>query len=338
MVMEQFRRRAAFTIVELLVVTAVIAVLVALLLPAVQQVREAARRTQCRNNLKQLGLALHTYHDTHRVLPNLTYSTAGVSKPWHWRGFSAHTMLLPMLEQQSLYNQLNFSDWALDSSGRNDQRCRVAIPTFLCPSDLRSPPDPGVNYAFCLGANVGFSNDGITLTTSQQNGILTGTVAVRFANVTDGLSNTIAASEQISGGGADRRSQLANYRHGPGTIPAGMPPDFPPYGQLFAWGVACGGQTEIGTRVGRLWHRGLPGQTAFNTLLPPNSMIPNCSVHCQSDCDTDGPGIYTARSRHVGGVQVLLVDGAVRFVGDSIDTPTWQRLGARSDGTATDAF
>ena len=329
--------RRAFTLIELLVVIAVISILIAILLPAVQEARESARRMQCRNNLKQLGIALHMYHDSHLVLPNLTYSTGGWTMPWHWRGFGAHAMILPMLEQQNLYSQLNFSNWALDG-GTNDSLGRNRIPTFLCPSDLTAEPDPGVNYAWCVGTNVGFSNDRIVLSPAQQNGLITGTVAVSLRDVTDGLSNTIAASEQIVGGHSDIQGRYSDYHYGPGTIPAGMSPDFPAYSELLAWGVACASQPNTSSRVARLWHRGLPGQTAFNTLFPPNFRIPNCSAHCTSDCDSDGPSIFTARSRHRGGVQVLLTDGSVRFVGDSVDVQTWQRLGAKADGVMIAEF
>lgn len=92
------------------------------------------------------------------------------------------------------------------------------------------------------------------------------------------------------------------------------------------------------TRVGRKWHRGLPGQTAFNTLLPPNVWLPNCSNHCPDGCDSDGPGLYAARSHHTGGVQVLLVDGSVRFVAEQLDIQLWYRLGARNDGATLGEF
>ncbi len=329
-------RRLGFTITELLVAIAVIAVLMALLLPAVQQAREAARRLQCKSNLKQLGIALHSYHDTTNMMPNLMYPTAGFGA-WNWKGHSPHSMLLPYLDQSPLYGRLDFSAPALDM-GPNEVVGYNKVPMFRCPSDGDPGPDPGVNYALCIGTNIGFNGEGRNLTDQQQNGIITGTVRVRFASITDGTSNVIAASEQIIGGTSDPIGKLANYHYGPGTIPSGMPNDFPPISQIYEWGFACEGLPAIGTRVARSWLRGLPGQTTFNTLLPPNSFVSNCLAHCAGDCDSDGPGMFAARSRHVGGVHVLLADGSVRFISDSISDEIWHKLGARSDGAVIGEF
>lgn len=325
-----------WTVVELLVVMAIVGILLALLLPAVQQARESARRTQCRNHLKQVGLALHSYHDAMGLFPQLTYPTQGSTHVWDWRGFSPHAMLLPWLDQATVYNRFDFSSWALDG-GANDHNARQRIPVFRCPTDLDPSPDPGVNYPLCLGSNVGFSNDGHMLTTNDQNGICTGTVNVGFRSVSDGASQTIAASEQITAGMGDEASSLAAYRYGPGTFPSGTPLAFPTPEALLTWGLACGAASNQGIRVGRQWHRGLPGQTTFNTLLPPNSRIPNSSIHCADSCDSDGPGLYTARSRHVGGTHTLMVDGSVTFTSKSIDILVWQRLGSRNDGIVVDS-
>lgn len=329
-------RRIGYTLIELLVVMAVIGVLLALLLPAVQQAREAARRTQCRNHLKQMGLALHTYHDTHKMFPHVMYPTAGFGH-WHWQGHSPHSMLLPYVEQRPLYAQLNFSTPALDY-GPNEAVGKTRVPVFRCPSDFDPTDDPGVNYAFCLGTNVGFSGEGILLSPRDQNGLLACTVNVSLSTVTDGSSHVLAASEQIAGGTGDSLIRGADYHYGPGTIPPGMPPAFPPPDQITAWGVQCGARPVTSFRVARQWHRGLPGQVAFNTLLGPNSWIPNCVAHCPDSCDADGPGMFAARSRHTGGVNILLVDGGVRFASNSIDLAIWHRLGARNDGDALSEF
>ena len=328
--------RLAFTLIELLVVIAIIGILIALLLPAVQGAREAARRNQCRNNLKQVGLALHNYHDTAKLFPNLMYPTADFL-PWSWGGHSAHSMLLPYLDLRPLYDHLDFSTSVLDM-GPNEAAGLTKVPVLRCASDLDTDPDPGMNYAFCSGTNIGFSGDGRFLTQQEQNGVITGTVNVSFNSITDGASNVIAAGEQIAGGAYDPVGTLANYHYGPNTIPAGMPNAFPTTDQINAWGTACAAMPNTSVHVARLWHRGLPGETTFNTLLGPNSPLPNCDVHCPEWCVTDGPGLFAARSRHTGGVHIMLADGSVRFVSNSVDMTTWYRLGARDDGATLGTF
>src|SRR5688572_16336833 len=122
------QRKRGFTLIELLVVIAIIAILIALLLPAVQQAREAARRTQCKNHLKQFGLAIHNYHDTHRAFPRLTSGSQGTGFGTEWRGFSAHVMLLPYIDQAPLYNQIDFQ-WHAETD-------TAATPTDPAPTNI----------------------------------------------------------------------------------------------------------------------------------------------------------------------------------------------------------
>ena len=155
-------RRKAFTLIELLVVIAIIAVLIALLLPAVQQAREAARRTQCKNNLKQLGLAIHTYHDTAKVFPQAVFQNKATSGQWDWRLASPQVMLLPYIDQAPLYNSLNFN-LSFNNGTANDTICNAAkLAAFRCPSDPNlstNTGDPGNNYAVCLGPNAEWQNN-----------------------------------------------------------------------------------------------------------------------------------------------------------------------------------
>ena len=134
------RSKTGFTLVELLVSIAIIGMLIAVTLPAVQQSREAARRMQCKSQLKQLGLALHAYHDTHNSLPNLSYPAKGSRYRWDWRGLGPHVKLLPWLDQGTLYSQFDQNEWALDGA-RNDSVGRNRLSVFLCPSDLDASPE-----------------------------------------------------------------------------------------------------------------------------------------------------------------------------------------------------
>lgn len=342
------KRRRGFTLIELLVVIAIIAILVALLLPAVQQAREAARRSQCKSNLKQFGIALHNYHDVNSVLPRFVLGSIHDGNGDGWRSFSAHAMLLPYVDQAPLYESINFDINACCNGPNNDALLNnVKIAAFRCPSD--SPPSnmgaPN-NYAVCMGPNFGFSAD---VNQGQQNGAFNRHQVVNFAAITDGTSNVIAASELITtdqGGAPGSQEELSRVRNGqsitneyanPRAWPRGGTPAITE-ADVTGWATAGAGITSInGNRVGDKWFHGEPMRTAFNTLLTPNSTYPNVSFHC-SGCHYDGGGLFGARSKHTGGVHALLCDGAVRFISENIDWTTYQALGGRNDGTEVGDF
>jgi prepilin-type N-terminal cleavage/methylation domain-containing protein len=339
--------RRGFTLIELLVVIAIIAILIALLLPAVQQAREAARRTQCRNNLKQLGLAFHNYHDVHNqfALSQLGPTTTGNED---WRGNGPHVGILPFIDQTPLYNTYNFNINAYWNTPHNTSAAnspgRQAIPGYRCPSDPVVKSDgtgrlPGNNYPVCEGANGGMFNDGVAggYNASKTNGIFTMRVPVTFASITDGTSNTIMAGEQALAGGGGTISSLAGLRQGI-AIPSGWDGTFLTQVQVDDWGSrAAASTTNIRQDTGDYWNAGVHQQSTFNTLFQPNSKYPNVTAHC-AGCAPDGPAVIPARSYHTGGVHVLLGDGTVRFVSDNIDLTTWQRLGARNDGQVLGEF
>jgi prepilin-type N-terminal cleavage/methylation domain-containing protein/prepilin-type processing-associated H-X9-DG protein len=328
--MALLRKKRGVTLIELLVVIAIIAILIALLLPAVQQAREAARRTQCRNNLKQFGLAMHNYHDMAGTFPRGAYGSIydsgspGGTNPW--RGFSAHSVLLPYLDQVGLYNQLNFEVRMWDQAN-NGTLCNTKLAVFRCPSDRpwRGSNDAGNNYVGSCGPTTYWG-----ISQNNQRGVFNREKCVRVRDIIDGTSNTIAASETLigdnDGGVTDDTRDLVR-----GTgFPGGAPQRNWTLAQLDTYGTSCRAGTSRHSHTRREWCNGCGGQTIFNTMNVPNSGNPDCHP-CVGCGWYDSQGIWTARSLHAGGVHVLMADGAVRFVGDTIDLTLWQDLGDIAD-------
>ena len=340
-------RRAGFTLIELLVVIAIIAVLIALLLPAVQQAREAARRSQCKNNLKQYGIALHAYHETAKVFPSGSQQLSGYGQ-FEWRNFSASVMLLPYMDQTAAYKQ--FMSQCLGPV-RNDATSGTAYllgntikgNVFQCPSDTApnsnfggQGQDAPSSYVFCSGPQDGWSG-----TSSDQVGMFNMQLPVRIGDVRDGTSNVIAMSEQVIGGNSANSAASPDYSLIKNAGSALSARSFPTQASVLAWSSACnsagGYMTQNGQTAGHWWHRGLYGATLFNTLLQPNVAAYNCNANC-GGCDPNGAALQNARSRHSGSVHVLMVDGATRNVANNVNWQTWVNLGARNDGTPLGNF
>ena len=337
-------KRFGFTLVELLVVIAIIGVLIALLLPAVQQAREAARRMSCSNQMKQLGLALHNYHDTYGSFPAMNY-WAGNSNSTSYQGYSAWAQILPFIEQSALSEQLKvtsrngFDNWTAGAV----QPVRTAkITALLCPSDMEFPSVDGDSFKDGPGSNYGVSFGStaqwIETSTLKQNGMFRGAnsrdtrVETRMADVTDGLSNTLMASEHLAGDNNDTALMNGNsseprFGSNPGWT------EFPSQSQLDTFGQSCANATSHNGNNGQHWLIPLPSQTALNTVAPPNWRYPNCQSS-NSGIAADRNGVYTPRSRHPGGVMTVAGDGSVKFVTETIDLATWQNFGARNDGKA----
>lgn len=305
-------RRQGFTLVELLVVIAIIGILVGLLLPAVQAAREAARRMSCSNNLKQLGLAMHNYHDTYNSLPYGQRSDWGNISGRRYSGFVG---MLPFMEQQPLYNQIAGDGFMPVPWDGGYLPWKAEIPTFLCPSDRDLEPRGGwdterTNYMFSRGDTTWDHNDWAGNGGRGLRGMFTGASRqFDFADVTDGLSNTLAMSERTLGqnglnvldGGTAIRLGSGFRNNNPAECLAQVGPARRYLGEVRHW-------------TGLRWMDGAPAFTGCTTVLGPNTA--SCT---QNDWDGED-GIYEPMSRHPGGVHGLMGDGAVRFITETIDT------------------
>lgn len=340
------RSPSGFTLVELLVVIAIIGVLVGLLLPAVQAAREAARRMQCSNNMKQLGLAMHNYHDAYNMLPAFAYRNG---QDQYWRGYSAFTQILPYIEQQALAEKIKvdsrnfFVNW---DEAPLDVTKGTRLPAFLCPSDSRFPSNAtgrengaGCNYAVSMGTTVAWANF------KQENGMFRGNTnggsvvggvfvpgkgcETAFRDVRDGLSNTLMASEHLTGDNDNAKLMKGNSSEVRSAAYAGAI-EFPTAAEIDTFGQSLASSTVHISTNGNNWIAPLPTQTVMNTIAPPNWQYPTGNDN-PSGYASDRNGVYPARSRHTGGVQCVLGDGSVRFITDSIDLVNWHRFGSRND-------
>jgi prepilin-type N-terminal cleavage/methylation domain-containing protein len=298
-----------FTLIELLVVIAIIGVLAALLLPAVQQAREAARRTQCRNHLHQLGVALHNYADSHeRFPPGAIRVPFDAANPTYRMPFVAQ--VLPYLEQQNVANLLDFrASWFATV---NLPATRAPLDVWQCPTDptaatqLQVPDETWGNYGVNWGPFYYLNIDGDAPGDNEPGGVVLSAspfglnYGAPFSHLVDGSSNTLAMAEVLKGiavGGNDRRGRIWNE-------------DSNTY--------------EVSTRLGPNSKDRDHCQTATCTHTP-NQNLPY-EPPPGAVGSGRGQSSIAARSHHVGGVHVLLCDGSARFVSDSISLPTWQAL------------
>ena len=320
----RYSPKKGFTLIELLVVIAIIAILIALLLPAVQQAREAARRTQCKNNLKQIGLAIHNYHDVNNTIPPGSFWNATGTGGVVYQQGSLLTHILPYIDQAPMYNEIPFNNPPLPSRNINEAvdasgtllRRKFHVSAYICPSDTAgsnfNDRSTVQNYAGSKGAdNAGSPAGGnpagsppcadAFLSFRKSRGGANGVAGPFYRNSrcdsfrdhTDGLSNTIYVGEV--------RPECSNH-------------------------------------MSQGWLQSNNGQGMAATLYPIN--LDTCNPSAASGCNwwNNWTNEFGFRSRHVGGAQFLMGDGAVRFLSENIDHQTYNRLGGKSDGEVVGEF
>ncbi len=332
--------RRGFTLIELLVVIAIIAVLIALLLPAVQAAREAARRSQCINNLKQIGLGLHNYHQAVGTFPmgnTIGYSYVGTQTTWGT--FSSLALMLPYLEQTPVYNSCNFSwnIWYGTGAQINATVWNVKVKSFLCPSDAIAGTDHLNNYYGNYGT-------GTNPWSNQTNGIFAPEqTAYSIATVTDGTSNTIAYVEALTGQFGTSTTKWRTYVSGVlGSVPNTLllndaRQNLPGVMQVAQQCVQMVQSGKGGTNDDRglRWQTGSPGLSLTTIIIPPNSPqfpIAGCRWDCSAGCGIDFGHIFVPSSNHPGGANAVFADGSVHFVKSTVNQLTWMALGSTDSG------
>ncbi len=326
------KRRLAFTLVELLVVIAIIGILIALLLPAVQAAREAARRSQCTNNLKQIGLGLHNYESAYNSFPFRMGGTLG-----NGSRVSGWVPLLPFTEQAPLYEAVKSGGTSQSASGAatppwgsspdsntpDFKPWRAQVPGLVCPSDPKNSKEGDnyagkANYAFSMGDSIrlGGTTSNNYNGTGRHRGIFWYQSGTRLRDITDGTSNTIAASERSIG--AD------NYNSIKGAAAVISDVSSSSLSACLATKDSTGkyNTSSLNTYPGRRWADGAPIFVGFTTVLPPNA------PSCVSSTAADAFGIFSPSSWHPGGVNGLMADGSCRFFSETIDTGSASSNGA----------
>ncbi len=340
--------RRGFTLIELLVVIAIIAVLIALLLPAVQAAREAARRTQCVNNLKQIGLALHNYLSAQNVLPpgRINSHVTGMGDCW-----GLYAQILPQFEQQALFNAFNFSLPPDTPALANTTGNMTFLTGLICPSDRQASLitvggfpfathnyDANVGSNYPLVANIPAAYQPSPNFTGNPNGPFYENSAVSIAAITDGTSNSVAISE------TRRSQQTSTYANDPLNvflITGNNSTSGPALTSDADYASLClslpATTTQFQATKGVRWNYGAPGHSMYNHRRAPNDPQPDCRGGLPHSIRSDPLWSWLSlniapRSFHPGGVNSLFCDGSVHFMKNTVNVATWQALGSINGG------
>jgi prepilin-type N-terminal cleavage/methylation domain-containing protein len=326
-------RSSGFTLIELLVVIAIIAILIGLLLPAVQKVREAAARTKCQNNLKQLGLAAHNYEGSYGHFPPSTVTTTGASdQPWSGQAF-----LLPFLEGDNIYRLIDFSvgyHHAVNKANYPPNGiAALRVPVLICPSDpndrVRNNASTGLpeHYPVCYGLNVGAYLIYDPATRADGGAAFGPNSRLRPGSFADGLSNTLGLAEVKA--------------FNPRFHDAVLPPAPPASPEDVSGSISGGAWSPVNGHTE--WVCGRAIHIGFTTTFPPNTKVPHVADGQVYDIDVSSRreglsqtdrtyGVITSRSYHTGIVNALLMDGSVRSFSSTISPAAWRALGTRAGG------
>ena len=352
-------KRHAFTLVELLVVIAIIGMLIALLLPAVQAAREAARRMQCINHMRQLGIAIHNHENHQGVIPAAMTATVPPGSPfppiayfWSW---STLAELTPFLEQTAVHNSMNLELPTFDAMNNFhitlDNRLAFAttVGLFHCPSDVRQPVTDGyvygvarpgsTNYAFSVGTGTTRRGQPWGGSLWHTDGAFKARERLAFGAITDGLSNTVFASESIIGHRLSRTNTRPTDQHASRLHYAWVDSNATDTTSAGLTEALCNAATYWDRDFGRgyTWTTGQFRTGVFNHYMTPNSTIMDCIANDATPGDEmhSAIGLRAARSWHPGGVNVMLGDGSARFVADSIALEVWRAVATRAGGESS---
>lgn len=332
--------RVGFTLVEVLTALGVIGLLMALLLPAVQAARESARRAQCANNLKQVGLALQQYVAASGVLPPVNLVTQRSPDGTFYSGneHSPFVRLLPFLEQSALFDSINFDNLPGESAalGQNRTAMTTTLSALLCPTDGHRGPEGYARVSYRVSHGPSPLHAPSLRVAASMSGPFTVHQVYGPQDFTDGLSQTVGISERLMG------DWVAGFhpRTGDYLLSATPGADVNEADPALAAcaGLAVSGQAE--SRGGESWFLSGFHFTGYNHVAPPNSRIPACAFDEARENEhnrTMHDGVFPATSHHPGGVNAGLLDGSVRFVKDSVAIKLWRGLATRSGGELIDA-